>query len=413
MKRAITHTKVWLTNNVGMKIMAVLIAAVVWLAIVNINDPEKSIIIYNVPIKMTNEEAVTEQGMVYEVTSPAYVNITISGKRSIVSGLSSDDFVATASLEELSKVNAVPVEVTAKKNNISRNVSIIKQSAQTITVNIEKLEKRPFNIQVELAGHTARGYITGNYSSSKNTVNITAPVSVLDRIDKVAAVCNLDGSSSDITQACTIELYDKYGTPIKRKHTRLSAKKVTVTVDVLKETEVPVNAPEVGEPAVGYQVTSVKLSQKNVKLYGEEQALKDIDKIKIDEVIDVSGKTSDVITEIDLNKYLPEGIKIDGESTLKVTIKIEKFKIKSYTIKTSDIEINNLKDGAQVQFADDSVTILLQGKNEVIDSVKTSDISAGINLKDYEKGTVKVPLEINIPDGTELVKEITVKVKIK
>lgn len=402
-----------LTNNVGLKIIAVFIAAVVWLAVVNISDPEKTIIIYNVPITITNEEAITDMGMVYDLESADYVNITISGKRSIVSNLSADDFKATASLEELSKVNAVPVEVSARQSSISRKITIVKQSMQTITLNVEKIEKQEYPIEIELAGKTAGGYIVGSSTISKKTVTITAPTSVIDSVDKVVAVCNLDGSNSDIEQECTLELRDKHGDTVKRKHTKLSFKKATVYVDILKEKEVPISVVSIGKPQKGFQVTNVILSQENVKLYGPEDKLKDIGQLEITDEISIADNVSDVTVDIDLSKYLPEGVKIDGETMMQLTVKIEKLKTKSYSIKTSEISVKNLKDEATLTFTDKEIEIVLQGENAVIDAIKSEDLKAEINLKDYEKGTAKVPVTVDIPEGAQLAKDVYVKIKIK
>ena len=113
MKKAMMKIKASLTNNVGIKVIAVVIAALIWLMIVNISDPEKTVIIYNIPINVTHEEVITDMNMVYDSDKNATVNITVSGKRSVVSKLSAEDFTATASLKELSKVNAIPVQVSA------------------------------------------------------------------------------------------------------------------------------------------------------------------------------------------------------------------------------------------------------------------------------------------------------------
>lgn len=60
MKKAMMKIKASLTNNVGIKVIAVVIAALIWLMIVNISDPEKTVIIYNIPINVTHEEVITD-----------------------------------------------------------------------------------------------------------------------------------------------------------------------------------------------------------------------------------------------------------------------------------------------------------------------------------------------------------------
>lgn len=412
MKKAMTKLKMSLTNNIGIKIIAVLVAAIVWLAVINVNDPEKTVMIYNVPITITNEDVITDMGMVYNLETKNNVNITVSGKRSAVSNLTADDFTATASLKELSKVNAIPIKISVKEKNIERKVSIVKQSMQTVTVSVENIEKQEFNVEVDFNGKTADGYVTGSYSISKNVIKIEAPTSMLDRINRVVAVCDLAGSSSDIEQSCDLVLYDKRGKVIKLNNGKMSNKKVTVYVDVLKQKEIPINVNSVGNPAEGYSVSEVTLSQEKVKLVGAAATLKDIKSLDIDEDINISGQKKDVTMTIDLYKYLPDGVSISGESKIQVTIKIDKLATKTYTIKEEDISVENLKDGLSSSISGGSIKVTLQGEKSVMDKISADDIRASIDLKGHNKGTVKVPVSIVIPDQTELMKNVTVKVKI-
>mgnify|MGYP000796343764 CR=1 FL=1 len=140
MKKMLTKLKMSLTNNIGLKFLAVLIALVLWLAIVNVNDPEKTITVSNIPISVTNESAITSRDMVYNVKSEQYLNITVSGKRSIVSNLSAEDFRATASLKELSKVNSIPVDVTTKNASLGRKITI--DSSTMVNKGLEVMEAK-------------------------------------------------------------------------------------------------------------------------------------------------------------------------------------------------------------------------------------------------------------------------------
>ncbi|MFQ9515843.1 MAG: YbbR-like domain-containing protein [Eubacterium sp.] len=413
MKNVMIKLKMSLTNNWGIKITAVIVAAIVWLAVVNVSDPEKTIIIYNVPITMTNEETITDMGMVYNLETKNSVNITVSGKRSIVSNLTADDFTATASLAELSQVNAIPVEVTANSNSIGRKITIVKQSMQTVTVSVEEIEKQEFHVEVEFNGKAADGYVPGNYSLSKNTINIKAPTSILDKIARVVAVCDLDENSSDISQKCELVLYDKRGKTVKDKNIKMSSNKVTIYVNILKEKEVPVNINSVGEPADGYYISQITLTPNTVKLVGAEEVLKDIERLDIDDNIDIAGEKKDVTKKIDLSKYLPDGVSIDGESEIQVLIEIDQLDTKTYTIKAEDIEVNNLKDGLSLNISEKSVKVTLRGEKSVMEKVSANSIKASIDLKGYGKGTSKVPLSIVIPDGTELTEQVSVKIKIK
>lgn len=410
MKKAITKIKMSLTHNVGIKIVAVIIATLVWLMVINISDPEKTIIIYGVPVTVTDEETITDMGMVYNIESGHYVNITVSGKRSVVGKLSTSDFEARASLKELSKVNSIPIDISAKRNSLARKVTIEKQSVQTLIVDIEEVQKQNFDIEVKFGGSAAAGYVAGEYTLSKSSVNVKAPTSVLDRISKVVAECELDGASADFSKKCKLVLYDKHGRTIKNNNITLSTKKVLVSVEVSKEKEVPVEVVNVGTPATGYQVEKVELSQKTVKLVGDRNVLNTVSNIVIDKAIDISNQKKNYSKVIDLNKFVPTGVTINGNHEIKIDIEIKPLEKKTFTLKSSEIKINN-KGDKSVKIKDD-IKVSLQGEKEVINKISKNSISASIDVDKLDIGTSKVPVDINVPDGTTLLKDVTVSVEI-
>ena len=413
MKKAMMKIKASLTNNVGIKIIAVIIATLIWLTVVNISDPEKTIVIYNIPITITHENAITDMNMVYNVDRDASVNITVSGKRSIVSRLSTDDFKATASLKELSKVNSVPVEIVAKQNSIGRKVTIEKQSIQTLEIGVEEMKKQTFSIQAEYIGNVAMGYVAGDYTLSRNNVTVEAPESVLDRIDRVVAQCDVDGETDDFTRKSVLVLYDKHGKQVKSNHITISAKSVKVSVIVLKEKEVPIVVNNISSPLSGYHMETVETKPENVILVGKKEQIDGIESIIVADTIDITDKAKDTVEKIDIKKYLPEGVSVRGDSLIEVRIKINKLATKKFTIDADDIVIEGLNRDYEVTFSNKSISVELQGEDEIVKKISSKDIRASINLKDYKEGTETVDVSVVVPDGTVLLNNVTAKVKIK
>lgn len=414
MKKAMMKIRYSLTNNVGIKIIAVIIAALIWLTVVNISDPEKTIVIYNIPITITNENAITDMNMVYNSDKNASVSITVSGKRSVVSRLSADDFKATASLKELSKVNSVPIEVSAKQNSIGRNVTIEKQSMQTLEVSVEEVKKQKFAIEAEYVGSLSEGYVAGGYTLSKDNVTVEAPESVLDKIDKAVAQCDIEGETSDFTRKCSITLYDKHGNIVKSDNMSLSFKNVKVTVKILNEKEVPVVVNSISSPAAGYHIDNIELSPEKIVLVGTKERLNAIDSIVVDDKIDISDKTENTVEEIDISKYLPEGVYVGGDysNTVSVNIKINKLVTKKFTINTKNIVTDGLGSNYEMSFISKNITVELQGENSVMKNISSDNIRTSINLNKYKEGTETVNVSVVVPDGTVLLNNVSVKVKI-
>lgn len=417
MKKMLTKLKMSLTNNIGLKFLAVLIALVLWLAIVNVNDPEKTITVSNIPISVTNESAITSRDMVYNVKSEQYLNITVSGKRSIVSNLSAEDFRATASLKELSKVNSIPVDVTTKNASLGRKITIVKQSAQTILVDVENVEEKDFtDLVVEYTGKVADGYVAGLSSMSTDEVTVKAPTSIIDKIKKVAVRCSLDGTTTNISKKCPVILYDKNDKEIKSDEIELSDKKIRVNVNVLRAKQVPIstiNKDELGKPADGYVVDDVILSSDSITVYGSEESLDSIESLDIQDDIDVSDAKGDVTQNIDVTGKLPKGLSVSGESTITVKVVIKKLITRTFEYDASEVSLNDLSSDLDVQLVTKKVKVTLQGEEEVISQLTKDDIAISADLGKVKEGTTTVHVDVAVPDNTTLMNNVTIKIKAK
>lgn len=417
MKKMLTKLKMSLTNNIGLKFLAVLIALVLWLAIVNVNDPEKTITVSNIPISVTNESAITSRDMVYNVMSEQYLNITVSGKRSIVSNLSAEDFRATASLKELSKVNSIPVDVTTKNASLGRKITIVKQSAQTILVDVENVEEKDFtDLVVEYTGKVADGYVAGLSSMSTDEVTVKAPTSIIDKIKKVAVRCSLDGTNTNISKKCPVILYDKNDKEIKSDEIELSDKKIRVNVNVLRAKQVPIstiNKDELGKPADGYVVDDVILSSDSITVYGSEESLDSIESLDIQDDIDVSDAKGDVTQNIDVTGKLPKGLSVSGESTITVKVLIKKLITRTFEYDASEVSLNDLSSDLDVQLVTKKVKVTLQGEEEVISQLTKDDMAISADLGKVKEGTTTVHVDVAVPDNTTLMNNVTIKIKAK
>ena len=415
MKKMLTKLKMSLTNNIGLKFLAVLIALVLWLAIVNVNDPEKTITVSNIPISVTNESAITSRDMVYNVKSEQYLNITVSGKRSIVSNLSAEDFRATASLKELSKVNSIPVDVTTKNASLGRKITIVKQSAQTILVDVENVEEKDFtDLVVEYTGKVADGYVAGLSSMSTDEVTVKAPTSIIDKIKKVAVRCSLDGTNTNISKKCPVILYDKNDKEIKSDEIELSDKKIRVNVNVLRAKQVPIstiNKDELGKPADGYVVDDVILSSDSITVYGSEESLDSIESLDIQDDIDVSDAKGDVTQNIDVTGKLPKGLSVSGESTKTVKVLIKKLITRTFEYDASEVSLNDLSSDLDVQLVTKKVKVTLQGEEEVISQLTKDDMAISADLGKVKEGTTTVHVDVAVPDNTTLMNNVTIKIK--
>ena len=109
------ETKSIYLKNLGIKIVSVLLAMIIWMIIINIDDPYKTRT-FSVNVETINESALQSVNKVYEVIDGNTANVKVRGKKSVVDKLEASDIKATADLSDLSAVNAVAINPSLMVN---------------------------------------------------------------------------------------------------------------------------------------------------------------------------------------------------------------------------------------------------------------------------------------------------------
>ena len=77
--------KKMLTNNLGLKLLSIVSAVMLWLIVVNIDDPVTYQDFSSIRVAMLNEDAVTDKDQVYRVEDNSdLINIRVWAKRSVL-----------------------------------------------------------------------------------------------------------------------------------------------------------------------------------------------------------------------------------------------------------------------------------------------------------------------------------------
>ena len=149
-----------LTNNLGIKLLSLPLAAIIWIIIINIDDPIISRNYTNVAIELQNKEAIASLGKVYEIAEGNTVTVSVTGKRSVLDKLRSNDLQVTADLKQMSAFNLIDVEVSCDKFSYSDlNFST---KPKMLTVSLEDKKTKQFKVNIETKGNIDRNYHVGS-----------------------------------------------------------------------------------------------------------------------------------------------------------------------------------------------------------------------------------------------------------
>ncbi len=392
-----------LTNNPGLKLLSLLFSVVLWLVVVNIADPDgtKS---FSIPVEIINKDIITEMGKVPSVVGDTDIAMFyISGPRSYVEDMTSDDFNVTADLSQVDlsqegDTKLVPIEITAKKND--RRIEIVRRTVNMQITLEDRLEQK-FVISAESTGTPAEGYAIGGVEVTPNLLKISGPASVVSQIKRVGATINVDGVSGDVSDSVIPVLYDEDGSVISPDMLELNQSAVTIRAEIWATKSVPIQCQVDGEPAVGYQFRTVECAPETVMVKGKASLLNRISVINIPGgIIDISGAREDIEDTVDITPYLDAlGISLvePSASQVAVTVIIEQKETKAFDFPTADIKISGLPTEYELNFSAETLSVNVRALGEDMETLTQENIEALLDVTDLTPGTYTRQLTINLP----------------
>ena len=409
-----------ITNNFGLKLLAIVISCGLWFMVDSITDPVERKVFNNIPVEIINTELITNEGKVYEVLDGTdTVNVTAIGKSSVFDYVSRDDLKAVADLSELTFMNTVGIRVSSARNNSELE---FRTNIDNVKLAIEKMDRDQKVINVSTSGEPASGYVVGGITPSQNVVRYSGPESLINQIDHIDAVININGYSSDINTTADLKIYDADNNEIKNSSIKLNITTVDVAVSILATKIVPLSFVVPDEPASGYVVNGEMLSvPETVVIAGRSSVLDGVSRIVVsDPALSVEELTESKTAIVNIRKYLPTGVQFADSSfngNVSVTIGIEPLVTKELKVPSRNFAAGNTPENLNVTLKEakeqETYTIRISGTSAAVEAVQEESVIGVVDmdsllqkleLTEWSAGVYQGDLTFNLPDTVTLEK---------
>ncbi|MCI8326666.1 MAG: hypothetical protein HFI37_02700 [Lachnospiraceae bacterium] len=405
-----------LTNNIGLKFLSVIFALILWLVVVNIDDPDKTRT-FSTSVTLVNEDAVANMGKSYEIINDSnVVSFRVTAKRSIIERMGTTDFKATADMEniELKKDGTAVVPIDINSSRYSSQIDIDRKN-KNLEIAIEDLQSNQFKVIAQTQGEPAEGSAVGEVTVSPNVITVSGPMSVVGRISRITATIDVNGAFADTEDNVVPVPYDASGNPLDTSKLTFSQELVSIKAQILTVKEIPISCETGGELADDYQQVDVKWNPERITVKGTAEQLNKITVITIPkEALDISGAKETLKKEIDISTYLPEGVTLvdSSQAKIEVTIVIEQMESRTFQVPVGNIKIFNLSDKYDIEYQGKRIPVTLKGYASDIENLSAKDIMLSIDLSGVQPGTNEVVLSLNLENKYELLENSTITINL-
>ena len=292
--------------------------------------------------------------------------------------------------------STVRVTISPKKSrtmNVTEEVMNLSDLNSELSVRSIQLYKLKTNEEDLGTKEQADDRITINeviVKGKEETINQVATVKALVDVNKLTDPQvgeNLLRGANEVP----IVAYDSNG---KKLDVELVPSTVRAVVNIespSKEVPIVVVPKGIENIVFGKSIEKITQSSETVTLYGKQEALDNINNIEVE--IDVTNLNGNKKFTETLKK--PKNIRKLSVSTVNIDVALGDESSKE--ISGVKLSARNLSNDYVVQVSNDSVNeipVILKGVESVINGIKSTEIEAYVDLKDYQEGTHDVKVKV-------------------
>jgi len=287
-----------LRRNLLAKVIALLVATVLWFFIMNDQNPsiEGS---FTVPLTIVN----APEG--YKVTHNVdEIKIKVRGPRSLFVAVTGSEFKAYVDLNGIAEgKQSVKVQTV-----LPAGFELIETAPETLTFNIDKIVQQKIKTEVIVTGTSAPGTTVAKISPALSNVMIEGPSKAVSQVTRVIGYVSLTGNNADFEVAIPLTAVNADGREVEEVKVVPETEQVSVSLARGLSKKIVGIKPITGSDlAANYVLNSIQVDPSKLEIAGEAKLIESLNEINT-EKISLKGITKS--TKKDVKLDLPPGITV-------------------------------------------------------------------------------------------------------
>ncbi|MCS7056540.1 MAG: CdaR family protein [Thermoflexales bacterium] len=395
----------WLTNNVSLMVLAVLLAFFVW----GVGSLQQDPIVENTvsaPVIIATPPAADQ--VISTSTLPSTVTVRIRAPQSTFESLGADGVQVPLDLSKL----GVGQHVVKLEPVIRASPALLLSSRPlTASVTIEQITEARVPVRVVVEGTPAIGYQAQPYSVEPTQVTVIGTKQIVSRITSAVAVISVEGARSAVEQTVRLVARDRDNNPVSNVSITPSAVVVRVPMEQLSNfKDLAVRVRPTGQPAEGYAITSISASPQVVTVFGPRNAIQQLPGFIDTLEVSVAGATQDVEQRVGLN--VPPNVSPIAENmTVLVRVRIEPQQ-GALTVSRRPIVIG-ITETLKVKVSPLVVDIVLAGPQPTLKRLTQDSVRVEVDATGLGVGVHQLTPKVIAPEGVAVQSVIPTTVQIE
>lgn len=307
-----------LNRNLTAKIIALIIAIVLWFFVMNEQNPAIDSN-FTIPLEITH--APDPAGYAVERSMDS-VKLKVRGPRSLFAMATERDFKAYVDLSGVTEgKHSVKIQTI-----LPQGFDLVGVSPETVIFDIDKMIKSEFKVELAFSGSPISGVTIGNAKPVVSSVKVEGPSAAVNLVSRVVGYVSLANKESDFSATVPLVAVNSEGKEVS--DVKLTPSAVAVDVSMIKglyKKFVSVKPIVANDLPVDYLLKSIRIEPSKIDIFGDQRIVDTLESIETEKI-----SLADIMkpTTKQIKLQLPIGITVTNDM---VTVKI-------------DVEAKNSKD---------------------------------------------------------------------
>ena len=186
-------------NNLGLKLLSISLAIVLWFLVVMADNPKDSVTFSNIQVTLLNTELLEEGNKFYEVMEGSdRIRVTVEAPRNVIKELSASDVAAEADISRLTEVNTVPISLQVLNDEVE--ILDIRGSRDSVRLNVEEKASKWVGVRCTTIGSVAENYIISSSKVDQTRIEISGPISAVERISYAGLEIDVSDATTNVSE---------------------------------------------------------------------------------------------------------------------------------------------------------------------------------------------------------------------
>ncbi len=238
-------------------------------------------------------------------------------------------------------------------------------------------------------------------------IEVRGPRTLLSLLDPDRMVLRLDLSGVTLGQAVFKIGPEMFNVPRQTDVTRISPSQIVLEIDRIIDHQVPIHVNVQGQPAAGYRVVSARTNPPATTIRGPSRFVLHVDSVQTSPV-EINGAKADVEQPVSLPPP-SDRVTVVGPQAVAAAVSISEI-ISDREFRGLPVEVRDTDYKVKVE--PQRVAVLVRGPVNQLSGLDLHG-SVFVTAEDAEPGLHDLPVQIELPDGIQLVRASPDNVRVR